>query len=118
MTARHGEGRAAVDLGEQGEVHFRGMLQIRVHDAQNFAARRLPPADDRRAQPALALAADDAHLGVLGCEPERDFPRPIGAVVVDDDELVRVAEHRTEQGSKLPDEDPDVLRFVERGNDQ
>ena len=114
MPAARCQVRSALDFLEQTEVHLGWMLQIGVHHAEDFAARDLPAADHRSAQPAFALTPHDPNAWMALGEFGRDFPGSVRAVVVDDNQLERVAQHGLEQTFQLGQQSHDVLRFVER----
>ena len=92
------------------------MLQIAVDDGQYLTPRDLPPSNDRGGEPAFSLAPHHPQLRVHRTQPCGQLPRPVRAVVVDNDELVSVAECGVQLLDQLPYQLGDVRAFVEGGD--
>ncbi len=97
---------------------LRGVLEVGVHHAENFAAGDLPTAEDGGGEAALALAADGADLRVALRELLGDLPGVVRGVVVDDDDFVGEGGDGVERGDRLVDDGFDVGGFVVSGKDQ
>jgi predicted TIM-barrel enzyme len=93
------------------------VLEVCVHDAQNGCVGVLPAIEDRSGQAPLAFAHQQAHARVIERNAGYDSGGAIGAVVVDDQNLVgnfEGIEHRAHVAKKAAD----VLCFAKGGNHQ
>ncbi len=91
------------------------VLQIRIHDGEDRPVRGIEPVDHCGTEALLTNATKNldatAEFAELGC----DFPRPIGRVVIDHDDLVgNMDEHAVEHLEKVCD----IRRFVIGGKDE
>jgi len=67
------------------------VLKIGVDGAQELAPRGLPAANHRGGETRLAVAPDQPQLGDFGGQRQGQFGGPVAAVVVHDDDLVRLS---------------------------
>jgi len=79
---------AFLDLRPKRRNGFGRVLKIAVHYGQHIAARRLPTPDDGGGQTALRLTPHNSQSRVLFAQFQRESPRAIRAIVVDDNDLV------------------------------
>ena len=68
------------------------MLQVGIDDGEHLAARRLPPADHGGGKALLSPAPHHPKRGKPICQLQRERPGVVGAVVVDDQQLVRAGQ--------------------------
>src|SRR5262249_39299675 len=113
-----GEIRAALDLVEQGNRDLGRVLEVGVEDAEHLAASDLKAAEHRGREAPLAGAAYHPEPRVHGEEGEGASPGAIGAVVGQEDELIRAGERRGEELGETSDELLDALRLVVRRDDE
>jgi len=92
-----GDVRARLDGGDQPRYVVGVVREVAVHLQHELGAVRehAPEARDvRRPEPFLALAVEDRDPVVLGGEPVGDLTRPVGGVVVDDEDVHAVVGER------------------------
>src|SRR5439155_15224644 len=91
------------------------VLQIAVHHDDGVAGGRLEPGRDRCLMAERPRQVDRLDPGILGVQRAQELRRPIGAPVVDEDDVERQAavERRREPADQLGN----VVFLVEDGND-
>ena len=118
MAAADGEVRATFDGSPQLADDFRGMLQIGVDDSERLPSGHLPTPNDGGRQAVLATPPHDPQRGKRLRELDRNRPRSIGTVVVDDDELVVPRKRLIERCREALEEGSQIGRFVIGWNHQ
>jgi hypothetical protein len=118
VTAGDSEIGAALHFFGQVGNDFRGMLEVGIHDGENATLGDLPAADYRSREAALALSANDANLRESFGLGQGDFPRAVGAVVVDHDDFIPEIGDGIENRGELSDYGGDVFAFVVGGEDE
>ena len=96
---------------------FRGQRQIHAVVKDPLAAGRAEASGQRHSVVQVAFVVDDANPGILGREPIGDLARPVGASVVDHDDLEFVGQ--TLQGiDGAPHRALDARLLVETRHDE
>src|SRR5438270_227827 len=94
------------------------MLQVCIDDGEHLAARRLPPADHGRGKAFLSSPPHHPQRGKPVCQPQRERPGFVGAIVVNDQQLVRPREATVQDRREPADQLGEIARFVECRDDQ
>jgi hypothetical protein len=103
----HVVGERAQDARDVGRV----VLAVAVDRDEDLAARVLDAGGERRRLAVVARQPDDPEARLLGREGRQQRRAPVGAAVVDDDDLRRPVE-AVEDLPQLLDEGDDVLLLV------
>ena len=89
---------AFAPLRNEARNHLGRVLEIRVHEHDRVAARRVEPGGESRLVAEVAREAEQPQLRVACGELEQPRPGAVGRAVVDEDDLVRTAERRERRG--------------------
>ena len=118
MARAHRQIRACGHRVPQLSGDLGRMLQVRVDHGQHLATGSLPAADHGGGKSFLTAAAHHAERRVLSGELEGERPGLVGAVVVDDDQLVGAVQARLEDGGELADQLRQIVRLLVSRDDE
>src|SRR5262249_50043984 len=88
MAASSSEIGATTDFGPERRDDFWRMLQIGIDDAEHIAARALPAPDNRSGEAPFVLSPHNSDLRINVGETLRNFPCPVRAVVINNNQFV------------------------------
>jgi len=94
------------------------VLQIGIHNGQDFASGGLPASNHRCGQTGFFSAANDANFRESGGLVQRQLRGAIRTVVVDDDDFESQARHAAQSFGDNRKRGANIAGFLERGQDQ
>ena len=101
--------------GQEARNFLRGILQVGVERQDDVSFRPLHPGENRGVLPVVAVEPDHLHRWVLRSECAQDVRRSVAAPVVDEDDLVGLAELLEGQRQAMV-EVAEAPRLVEDGD--